>query len=141
MSRVVLPFHVDDLTGLARSLRAPGRGIKAAEQPAAPAPTGPPVDFRQVERFARCFVRGGRLLRWPSKQSERPLAFWVVWSRLPAKEAFLEQQISQRLQVLHGFDDHALLLTAHHDYIRRHGEDMPRIRNWHWQAEDQVRVE
>ncbi|KXF75656.1 phosphoketolase [Paramesorhizobium deserti] len=26
-------------------------------------------------------------------------------------------------------------LLEHHDYIRAHGEDMPDVRNWHWEAE------
>jgi len=143
MSRPQIPLSVDDVSGLARALRAqlleretvPGHveflnmlaraaGFKnfqhlraqadetaaamPAQGPAEPAPE--PVDPKLLDRVRRCFAaEGGRLLRWPSRRGDQVLALWGLWSQLPSKAEFTEQQISLRLRELHDFGDHALL--------------------------------
>ena len=137
MSRTLLPFHVPDVSQLARTLRGqlagrerpPGHvevlnilaraaGYRnfqhlrsAALRPAVPPPAfeGPALDERRAARLLRCFDAEGRLARWPSKRSEQLLALWVLWARIPARVEFTEREISARLAALNGFGDHALL--------------------------------
>ena len=139
MSRTTLPFHADDISAVARSLRqqlagreaAPGHvellnmlarsiGHRNFQQlraqldaherlNALPAPEAEPVDYRRIERLARCYDAQGGLQRWPRKRSEQLIALWVLWSRLPVKEELSEAQVNERLQALHRFGDHALL--------------------------------
>ncbi|MBF9233980.1 DUF2087 domain-containing protein [Microvirga alba] len=139
MSRTALPFHASDISAVARSLRTqlaernttPGHvellnmlaraighrnfqqlraQITASERLNNPRSTDTePVDFRKIERLARCYDAQGCLQRWPAKRSERLVALWVLWSRLPAKEELSEAQVNARLQAMHGFGDHALL--------------------------------
>ena len=139
MSRPQIPYSVDDLSSLARTLRAqllaregvPGHveflnmlaraggrrnfqalraeAAGAAELASAPEASVPPVDIKTLDRVRRCFGPEGRLERWPSKRSDQVLALWALWSKLPSKVALTEQEISQRLKALHDFGDHALL--------------------------------
>ncbi|MGO4705388.1 DUF2087 domain-containing protein [Microvirga sp. 2MCAF38] len=138
MSRTALPFHANDISAVARSLRsqlaerdvAPGhvellnmlarsighgnfqqlRTQMAASERLSHSPVdAEPVDFRKLERLARCYDAQGRLVRWPAKHSERLIALWVLWAQLPAKDALSEAQVNERLQAMHGFGDHALL--------------------------------
>ncbi len=139
MSRTTLPFHANDISAVARSLRqqlagreaAPGHvellnmlarsighrnfqhlraQLSAHERlNAPPAPEAEPIDYRRIERLARCYDARSRLQRWPRKRSEQLIALWVLWSRLPVREELSETQVNERLQALHGFGDHALL--------------------------------
>jgi len=136
MSRTAIPFQTSDVSSLARALRAqlvgretvPGhvellnmlaRSIGRrnfqqlrAEAAAIPAPAPeaePPIDLRAVERTRRCFADDGRLMRWPAKRGDQVLALWGLWSRLPVRQTFTEQGISEVLRGLHDFGDHALL--------------------------------
>ncbi|MGO4570940.1 DUF2087 domain-containing protein [Microvirga sp. 2TAF3] len=138
MSRTSFPFHAEDISAVARSLRLqlaerddkPGhvellnmlaRSIghrnfqqlraqaSAHQRLSNPPPEAEPVDFRKIERLARCYDADARLQRWPGKHSERLIALWVLWSRLPAKQQFSEGEVNERLQAMHGFGDHALL--------------------------------
>ena len=138
MSRILLPFHSDDISALARSLngqlakceRLPGhvellnmlaratgcrnfqhfRAQNAArERLDNPPPAPTAVDHARVLRLLRHFDADGRLLRWPGKFSDREPCLWVLWSRLPARQTFTEAEISRLLQALHRFGDHALL--------------------------------
>lgn len=136
MSKTVIPFQTDDVSSLAKSLRAQ---LQARETPpghvellnmlaravgrrnfqqlraeaerfpvAAPPPEAPPVDERRVERVERCFAEG-RMARWPSRREDQVLALWGLWSKLPAGQTFGEREISQLIAKLHDFGDHALL--------------------------------
>ncbi|QFU16589.1 DUF2087 domain-containing protein [Microvirga thermotolerans] len=138
MSRTALPFHSRDISALARSLRQqlaahkalPGhvemlnmlarsvghrnfQQLRAQAEAHArlsePPPAEEPVDFRRLERLARCYDSEGRLRRWPARNGERLVALWVLWSRLPARETMSEREVNERLQAMHGFGDHALL--------------------------------
>jgi hypothetical protein len=139
MSRTVHPFHAEDISALARSLkgelsrldRQPGhvellnmlaRSVgwrnfqhfraQAGARDAldrAPEPAAPPVDFVRVRRCARHFDAAGTLVRWPGKFSERQLCLWVMWSRVPAHDTLTEKQVNAALNAAHAFGDHALL--------------------------------
>lgn len=139
MSRTALPFYAHDISAVARSLRQqlaehdapPGHvemlnmlarsvGHRNFQQLRAqiaayerlsdpPAAEAEAVDFRRLERLARCYDGEGCLARWPAKHSERLIALWVLWSRLPVRQAMTEREVNERLQALHGFGDHALL--------------------------------
>ena len=137
MSRTAIPLQADDVSNLAKALRAQllARGevpshleilnmlaraagrrnfqhLRAealqASPPSEPVRAVEAPDLRRIERVERCFSRG-RLLRWPSRREDRVLALWVLWSRLPAGESFNEREISGVIARLHDFGDHALL--------------------------------
>ncbi|WP_340646762.1 DUF2087 domain-containing protein [Phenylobacterium sp.] len=115
LARSSAPSHVELLNMLARSAgRRNFQDLRAqADEPRPDAhPAQPPkeaADLAVVERVARCFGPEGRLTRWPAKRGDQVLALWVLWSKLPAREALNEKQISDRLKTLHDFGDHALL--------------------------------
>lgn len=138
MSRNAMPFYAADVSALARNLRrqldgcdnAPShvemlnllakaggyrnfQHLKAAHElevmripVARPEPR---IDFRLVRRMLRYFDAQGRLIRWPGKFSQRLLCLWVLWSRLAARTAYTEHEISRFLDTQHLFGDHALL--------------------------------
>ncbi|MCB8820933.1 DUF2087 domain-containing protein [Microvirga rosea] len=138
MSRTAMPFYAHDISAVARSLRQqlserdapPGHvemlnmlarsvGHRNFQQLRAqmaaydrlndPTAGLEAVDFRKLERLARCYGPDGSLQRWPAKHSERLIALWVLWSRLPARQEFSEKDVNERLKALHAFGDHALL--------------------------------
>jgi len=110
LSRDAVPGHVELLNMLARaSGRRNFQDLRANAPPTADEPPIEAADPRVVERVRRCFGVEGRLTRWPAKRSDQILALWGLWSRVPAREEFSEQQISQVLRGLHDFGDHALL--------------------------------
>ncbi|RAI38251.1 hypothetical protein CH341_28220 [Rhodoplanes roseus] len=63
----------------------------------------------KVERLARYFDAGGRLVRWPGKHSDRLSCLWVLWSRLPARAVMSEPAVNEALKAAHLFGDHVLL--------------------------------
>lgn len=138
MSRTAIPFSVPDISALARILReqldgcdhppshvewlnllarsAGFRNFQSLRAHAAahnllgpPQPEPEPVDFAQVKRLAGYFDKTGCLSSWPAKTSLQVPCLWVLWSKLPPREAFTEVQLNTRLRALHGFGDHALL--------------------------------
>ncbi len=138
MSKTQLPYHAEDISSLAKSLRRQLDGLEhtpshvdmlqllakaggyrnyqhfraqceARERLNAPAPPPAEVDFRRVSRVVRLFDEEGRLIRWPGKFSQRMLCLWVMWSRIPARKTMTEGEISEFLDGLHLFGDHALL--------------------------------
>ncbi|WP_309643141.1 DUF2087 domain-containing protein [Phenylobacterium sp.] len=134
MSRTTIPFGTQDVSAFAKALRAqllsrdavPGhvellnmlaraggrRNFQDLRANAPPTADEPPIevaDPRVVERVRRCFGPEGRLTRWPAKRSDQLLALWGIWSRVPARVEYSEQQFSQVLRGLHDFGDHALL--------------------------------
>ncbi len=138
MSRTPLPFHAEDISALARALkgelarldhqpghvellnmlarsagcrnfqhfRAQAQAREALEQRPAPSPA---ADFVKVRCVARHFDAEGRLIRWPGKYSEQQMCLWVLWSRLPARQAMTEKQVNEVLNAHHRFGDHALI--------------------------------
>ena len=138
MSQTPLPLVVGDVSAFAKALgrqlaaleRTPGhvellnmlsraggfrnfqhfRAQQAAElRLDAEQPKPAEVDYVKVRRLIRYFGAGGRLVRWPKKFSHQSLCLWVLWSRIPARRVFTEREISELLQGLHDFGDHALL--------------------------------
>lgn len=138
MSKTLLPFQTDDLSGFAAALggqlrqcghmpghvellnmlaRAGGcrnfqhwRAMQAARAALeAPPPTEPAVDFLKLRRLMRLFDDRGRLLRWPPKQSERELCLWALWAAFPARRDLAEKEVNRRLDARHDFGDYALL--------------------------------
>jgi hypothetical protein len=108
------PSHVEMLNLLARAggfrnfqhLRAQHL---AQLDLAAPPPAQEPVDYTLVKRLVRLFDAQGRLVRWPKKFTQRMLCLWVLWSRIPARQAMSESEINDLLDSHHGFGDCALL--------------------------------
>lgn len=117
-----LPSHVELLNMLARAagyrnfqhFRAEVGGSAAAGPPSAAA--APAFDRAAVEKAARTFDAEGRLVRWPSKESQAILCLWVIWSRVPAAVRFTEREISDLLKEMNALEDHALLRRALVDY-------------------------
>ena len=138
MPRSPLPYAVNDVSALARSLRAgldklgrvpshvellnllargAGYGNYQHFRAGQPAPAAadsatPAPDLPRVERAARHFDAEGRLIRWPARANLQELCLWVLWSRIPAETVFDEREISDLLSLWNGFDDHALLRRA-----------------------------
>lgn len=67
------------------------------------------VDYVKVKRMLRFFGPDKKLLRWPKKFSHQGLCLWALWSRIPARTAMSERQISDLLTDMHEFGDYALL--------------------------------
>lgn len=137
MPRTCLPFAVDDISALARSLRVqlaartepPGHvemlnmlaraagarnfqqfRAQSAQGPAPPAlKRDPEPDLAMVERTARHFDAEGRLATWPAKTSLQSLALWGLWSRIPAESIFSEVGFNQKLNTISQIGDPALL--------------------------------
>jgi hypothetical protein len=138
MSKSVFAFHADDISGLARSLcrqlaavgpspshvemltllaRSAGYRnfqhfrAQAVAWQAVNVPTSQPVpvDLVAVQRMRALFDDQGRLLRWPTKQHQKDLAMWVLWSRVPPRLVFTEIAFTRWLGKHHLFGDPALL--------------------------------
>jgi hypothetical protein len=138
MSRESLPFCVDDVSALARTLRArlltgeatPGHvellnilaraaGCRnfqhfrakamARDRLSAPPTTAEAADLALVAVVARHFDANGRLLRWPSKRGHQLLCLWAIWAGIPPRRTFDERGITGHLQARHLFGDPALL--------------------------------
>jgi hypothetical protein len=137
MPRTLLPFSVEDISALARSLRdqlaartdPPGhvemlnmlaraagdrnfqqfRARTTAGSGAPPAPPGPPPDLALVARTARHFDAEGRLASWPARTSLQALALWGLWSQVQPGRSFSEIGFNQRLNEISRIGDPALL--------------------------------
>jgi hypothetical protein len=138
MSRSAIPFSINDISALARSLRsqlsecdhAPShvellnmlaragghRNFQSLRAQAAaqqllrdPEPASEQVDFVLIKRLAGYFDAEGRLAKWPGKPSLQEPCLWVIWSKLASKQAMTEVQLSQIIRAQHLFGDHALL--------------------------------
>ena len=137
MPRTLLPFAVDDISALARSLRdqlaartgPPGHvemlnmlaraaghrnfqhfRAQGASGPAPSAPDpGPEPDLALVARTARHFDGEGRLASWPARTSLQSLALWALWAQVEPERSFTEVGFNQRLNALSLIGDPALL--------------------------------
>lgn len=138
MSKLDIPFLADDISAVAKSLRAqlaaagqpPGHcemltmlarsagyrnfqhyraQIEARDRLARPPVPAPAVDHVRLTQILRCFGPQARLARWPSKFSHQEPCLWVLWSRIPARRTFTEREINALLTANHDFGDHALL--------------------------------
>ncbi len=145
MSRDLLPFHSNDISALARSLKAQFANcelqpshleilnmlarangyrnfqhyraqLAACNQLEAPPPVPEPVDPARIKRLLRMFEPGGKLARWPSKRSQQELCLWVIWSRMPSRTVLTEKEINHMLKENHLFGDHTLLRRWLCDY-------------------------
>lgn len=84
-------------------------GQPAATPETAAEPEPAAADPKLVNRLLRLYDSQGRLLRWPKKTLPRLACLWVLWSRLPARTAMTEREISDRIEDLHAFGDYAFL--------------------------------
>jgi hypothetical protein len=138
MSRTVLPLHAGDISAFARSLNhqiaesehapshvqllnmlARSAGFRnyqhfraqaeARERIESYEPPQPAVDYVEIQRLARYFDAKGRLQQWPAKLTQRIQCLWVLWSRIPARKVFSENELNQLLKGNHQFGDPALL--------------------------------
>nr|WP_319512932.1 DUF2087 domain-containing protein [uncultured Cohaesibacter sp.] len=141
MSKQTIPFQVDDISALAKSLkmaagqaniapshvewlnilaRAAGyknfqhfRANHAAEQRLA-TPSRPPetIDHHLIEQTLRHISPEATLLRWPSRKTQRDLCLWWLWSLFPAHASLTEGEVNTLLKSKNGFEDHAILRRA-----------------------------
>lgn len=138
MTRLALPYRADDISRLARHLRAElaadgappghlslmnmlarGAGYRnfqhfraqatAAESLAAPLPAPPAVDLKEVARVRRYFDAEARLKSWPAKTGAQHLALWGLWAQLPRGTVWTERGFNAALHDLHLFGDPAIL--------------------------------
>lgn len=136
MPRELIPFHVNDISSLARSLRsalaerdkplshvevlnilAKGAGYKNFQHLRAGVEKSekiaedqqPVINQVHVERVGRCFDKQKVLTRFPSKRSDQILVLWILWSRIPARTDLTEGEVNAQLKSWHSFGDHALL--------------------------------
>ena len=112
-----VPSHLEMLNILSRAagyrnfqhFRAEAETPVPAPVEPPPAPAAPVADLDKVAKLARYFDANGGLKSWPSRTNHQSLAMWVMWSRLPPRQQFSEIQISEMLDLWHGFGDRALL--------------------------------
>ncbi|ACJ00068.1 DUF2087 domain-containing protein [Rhodospirillum centenum] len=145
MTKLDIPFLADDISAVAKSLRAqlgaaerpPGHcemlnmlarsagyrnfqhyraQIAARDRLARPPVPEPTVDQVRLAQLLRYFGPQGRLARWPSKFSHQEPCLWVLWSRIPARRTFAEREVNALLAANHDFGDHALLRRELIDY-------------------------
>ncbi len=138
MPRTTIPFYVDDVSVLARSLRhqldsfekkpshvemlnllVKAGGYRnfqhfkaqqsAREELNSCSEQKTEINFKLVKKAVRLFNKEKDLVRWPKKYSERVICLWVVWSRITPKKIYTEREISELIKQLHLFGDHALL--------------------------------
>jgi hypothetical protein len=138
MSKTCIPFSVDDISALARSLREqltncdhiPGhvellnmlarstghrnfqslRAHAAARHLLHAQQASPePIDHNLVKQAGRCFDVQGRLMSWPAKSMLKELCLWVLWSKLPPRLSLMESELNMAIRANHLFGDHALL--------------------------------
>ena len=141
MSKHPLPFQVEDISALAKSLKKaagqaelpPGHvewlnilsraaGYKnfqhfkashAAEQRlATPAKETGAIDHSLIEQTLRHVGPHETLLRWPSRNAQRTLCLWWLWSLFPARASLAESEVNELLKSRNSFDDHAILRRA-----------------------------
>ncbi|WP_321340123.1 DUF2087 domain-containing protein [uncultured Cohaesibacter sp.] len=138
MSKHPLPFQVEDISALAKSLKKaagqaglpPGHvewlnilsrtaGYKnfqhfkashAAEQRlATPAKETGAIDHSLIEQTLRHIGPHDTLLRWPSRNAQRTLWLWSLFS---ARASLAESEVNELLKSRNSFDDHAILRRA-----------------------------
>lgn len=139
MPRTLLPFAVDDVSALAKSLRdqlaartgPPGhvemlnmlaraagdrnfqqfraRSLAASAPRPAAVEAAAEHDIGLVERTARHFDAGGRLATWPARTSLQALALWGLWAQVEPGRSFSEIEFNRRLNQISGIGDPALL--------------------------------
>ncbi|MDA7966532.1 DUF2087 domain-containing protein [Ruegeria sp.] len=135
MTKTSVPLHADDLTGFVRALsrqlgetspshlslmnmvaRAAGfqnyqhmRSASAAQRRLEAQPDQVLPDMRVVERALHQYDAQGRLRQWPSKRAVQTLSLWILWSTLPAGQAFDERTLNEHLNAEHLFSDPATL--------------------------------
>jgi hypothetical protein len=114
LDRPTPPGHVELLNMLARAaghrnfqhLRADATARDALEHPAPPVA---PADHRRVRRAANHFDADARLASWPARTMLQHLCLWGLWAQLPSESLMTEPQLNDRLRLLNGFGDHAIL--------------------------------
>lgn len=138
MPRTFLPYAVDDISALARSLRdqlsaraeppshvemlnmlaraAGERNFQSfrARRTAVPIPPAEPkpepeVDLSLLDRTARHFDAEGRLASWPAKTRLQSLALWGLWSQIEPGQSASEVEFNRRLNTISLIGDPALL--------------------------------
>ena len=135
--RESLPLVVDDLSSVAKALRAqllkhelpqpPGhqtllnmlaraaghRNLQTLmARPPAPPPKAPPPAAGLsdiVRRTLNLFDDQGRLQRLPAKRSLQLLSLWGLWMRFDAKRPYREREVNQILTAWHSFGDYCTL--------------------------------
>jgi len=111
------PSHLEMLNILSRAagyrnfqhFRAEAEDTVPTPIEAPPTPPAPTADLDKVAKLARYFDADGVMKSWPARTNHQNLAMWVMWSRLPPREQFTEIEISEMLDLWHGFGDRALL--------------------------------
>jgi hypothetical protein len=135
MTRTTIPFQVEDISTLARSLErqmadealpshltlmnmlARGAGFRNFQHLRAAAVAGAKLvsaparlaDMTRVAEVLRHFDAAGRMKSWPAKTRVQKLSLWALWSRLPARLPMTERQVSAHLTLWHLFGDAAIL--------------------------------
>lgn len=139
MPRELIPFTTNDVSALAKSLRAQlaarsrspthvemlnmlaraaghrnFQHLRAGDRSRIVAESDPTkiharTDEAAAMRAARYFDAEGRLESWPARTSLQNLCLWAIWSRLPRGEVFDEPSINALLGTLHLFGDHAII--------------------------------
>jgi hypothetical protein len=129
MPRPQFPYHVPDISALARSLvrqwagqpHPPGHVrmlnmlAKAAGfanfqelriRSPAPRPQNVPGTSPHVLQF---FDATGRLASWPGRRTRQVPCLWAVWSALPSRRTMSERDVNDAIRVAESFGDHVLL--------------------------------
>lgn len=115
------PGHLEMLNMLARaggfrnfqhfhaSRRTDDEPLRINPVPPSSGSSSSDIDQVAIRRLSFLFDDAGRLISWPSGLKRQELCLWVLWSKMPARLALSEREVSRRLDLVHLFGDAALL--------------------------------
>ncbi|WP_171014073.1 DUF2087 domain-containing protein [Chitinivorax sp. B] len=138
MSKILLPFHTDDISAFARAMcrqlaartdvpshlemlnilaRAAGfqnfqsyRELAIHQQDAANDANASQVALTaNAKKLISYLDDSGRLTRWPNKYTVQQLSIWYLWTLFIPRHKYTEREVNEVLKAFNTFGDHVIL--------------------------------